>query len=718
MKSIERETAKTKTHCRAGLERVSKGLALVLLASLMQVTMAADYPIPSNQTVSGVSSKTFVRAEDPSTSLEVSIWLNPRNKDQLDTLARELYDPASPNYRRWLKSEDIAARFAPSAAQVDSVKEFFEAQNLKVVKVGPNNFFVRARGTASDIERAFNVKLNYYKIGAQIVRTSDVKPTVVGPASEQVFSISGLSDLQFVHPYVSVAGAAPSVPTGGGGGIGASSFAVPASASADSTFFETDCFPGSKTESYTTLGGYPKATYRGNSYDSGLSGCGYSPANLYKAYGLDKLYAKGQNGAGQTIVILDSCGSPTIQQDANAFSERFGLPALTAANFQIIEPTGPSSCAGVTPEINLAVEWAHAIAPGAKIALVIAATGLTQDVDQAWFYAVNYGVGNVISGGFGISEAQYELFGQTSELSKESLIAELGAVQGIGSNFMSGDAGSNCFIFPGCGATFPASIPYVTAVGGVSLALNPDSTIAFQTGWSTSEFSLDIQGEIFDPSVPGIDGQPIGGYLFASGGGPSAYFAKPSFQKHLAGAFRQTPDISWLGDPFTGVPVLISQPGELPEQVWTAVGGTELATPMFSALWAIANQEAGTPLGQAAPYLYSMPARTINDIVPYTSPTSPTAEVSLSSTDVQKFNALQVTFGDFGSNESYFGPFYSAKWDYPLYSDTVIILTFGSDARLRTGPGWDDMTGLGTPNAMEFADYFAPVDRNRLEVRP
>ena len=159
--------------------------------------------------------------------------------------------------------------------------------------------------------------------------------------------------------------------------------------------------------------------------------------------------------------------------------------------------------------------------------------------------------------------------------------------------------------------------------------------------------------------------------------------------------------------------MLVSEPGELPEQVWTALGGTELATPMFSALWAIANQEAGVPLGQAAPYLYSMPAGTITDIVPHTSSTSPTAQVSLSSTDVQQFDALDVTFGNFGSSESYFGPFYSAKWDYPLYSDTVIVLIFGSDPQLRTGPGWDNMTGLGTPDAKAFADHFAPVNRGR-----
>ena len=709
MKSIEYEMTMRRTGRWQGFRRFLTGLAPVVLCCAMQPTMSA-VSVVANQTGAGVSSATFIRAEDPSAIMDVSIWLNPHNKDQLDALVRDLYDSTSPNYRHWLKSADIAARFAPSAAEIQTIREFFAAQNLKVVNVGPSNFYVRARGTASDVERAFNVKLNYYKTGTQTVRASDIKPTVLGSAADLVYSISGLSDIQFQHSTVTTAASSPYAAAAvGAADTGGNAFSAKLAPSADSTFFETTCFPGTKTESYTTAGGYPKATYRGNSYNSGLSGCAYSPANLYKAYGLDKLYAEGHNGAGQTIVILDVCGSPTIQQDANAFSKRFGLPALTAENFQILLPAGPSSCSGETPEINLAVEWAHAIAPGAKIALVIAPTDFAQDVDQAWFYAVNYGIGNVISGGFSESELNYVRFGQTAELDKENLIAEIGAVQGIASNFMSGDAGSNCYRPPGCSASFPASSPYVTAVGGVTLALTAENTIDFQTGWSNSEFALDAQGTIFDPSTPGIEDQPTGGYLGASGGGPSAYFAKPSFQKHLAGKFRQTPDISWLADPYTAVPVLVSVPGQLPEQVWMPLGGTELATPMFSALWAIANQEAGVPLGQAAPYLYTMPATTITDIVPYTSPTSPTAEVSLSSKNVQNFSALQITFGLFGSGESYFGPFYSAKWDYPLYSDTVIVLTFGSDPQLRLGHGWDDMTGLGIPNAKEFADYFAPA---------
>lgn len=95
-----------------------------------------------------------------------------------------------------------------------------------------------------------------------------------------------------------------------------------------------------------------------------------------------------------------------------------------------------------------------------------------------------------------------------------------------------------------------------------------------------------------------------------------AGYPKPSFQSRLPGRVRLLPDVSWLADPFTGVAIAISIPGQEPAQVWQVVGGTSLACPMFSALWAIANQAAGAPLGQAAQYLYSMPAATLTDVVP------------------------------------------------------------------------------------------------------
>jgi subtilase family serine protease len=381
--------------------------------------------------------------------------------------------------------------------------------------------------------------------------------------------------------------------------------------------------------------------------------------------------------------------------DANVFSKKFGLPELTSANFKIIEVPRPSTCAGPSPEINIDVEWAHAIAPGANIYLVVAPSATFQDVNQAEFYAVNYGLGNVISGSYGSPE----LNTPTAQLDTVNLINEIAAIQGISANFSSGDGGD----FTG-GGFFPATVnspadsPWATAVGGVTLALNDDNSIKWQTGWGNNVTELQLEAAIDDPPF-------LIGFNGGSGGGPSGHFAKPSYQSGLRGTFRQLPDISWLADPFTGGVIAITQPGQFPPVVYQVFGGTSLACPMFSALWAIANQEAGAPLGLAAPYLYSMPAGTITDILPYNSATNVSGTIHESITMSTHFSATDIGGVPPGTK------FYSAFWDFPFFSFTTYVLTFGTDSGLTITKGWDNVTGLGTPNGKAFADAFKPAPK-------
>ena len=399
--------------------------------------------------------------------------------------------------------------------------------------------------------------------------------------------------------------------------------------------FSSQCFTGTETESFSTNndGELPIGTYSGNKLNLQSltsNGCAYEPPSIQTAYNLTGLYNEGYNGAGQTIAIVDWCGSFTIRSDANAFSSQYGLPQLVSgSNFNIIY-TAPSFCISYDQvEINLDVEWAHAIAPGANINLVVPPSASFEDVNQGLFDVVNEGLGNVLSGSFGSIES----FTAQSELDTENLIAEMGAATGISTNFATGDDGD--FTAYGIPATVlaPADSPWATGVGGVSLALNSDNSIAWQSGWGNNEVLLAETGYVYDPPL-------AFGFYAGSGGGASncavqdiygdclGGFPKPSYQKKLPGKYRQLPDISWLADPFTGAAILISIPGQVPEQVWQVWGGTSLATPMFSGLWAIANEEAlaggGTELGQAAPYVYSLPGA-VFDIVPVKSKTSVTS---------------------------------------------------------------------------------------------
>jgi subtilase family serine protease len=226
--------------------------------------------------------------------------------------------------------------------------------------------------------------------------------------------------------------------------------------------------------------------------------------------------------------------------------------------------------------------------------------------------------------------------------------------------------------------------------------LNSNNSIKWQTGWGTNLGLIASAGQIFDPPFDlGFNG--------GSTGGPSSLFTKPTYQKGVPGKMRQVPDISWLADPYTGAIIEITLPFIYP-QVLETIGGTSVACPMFSALWAIANQEAGVPLGQAAPYLYSMPKSTITDVLAVNSTTNVTDWIYTSAKHADKFNSPAI-IGPLENTKAYV----TAIWDYPDTADTPYVLSFGTDSGLTVTAGWDNVTGLGTPNGKAFADYFNPA---------
>ena len=157
-------------------------------------------------------------------------------------------------------------------------------------------------------------------------------------------------------------------------------------------------------------------------------------------------------------------------------------------------------------------------------------------------------------------------------LQNQNLIAEMAAVSGISANFSSGDYGDFTSLGLSPTVSSPADGTYATAIGGVTVALNPDYSIAWQSGWGNDEGLLAEPGFIFNPPLDF-------GFVYGAGGGPSSEFAKPSFQKGVPGTARQLPDISWVADPFTGVVVLISEPAQFPSQVWYAWGAPAYRAP-------------------------------------------------------------------------------------------------------------------------------------------
>lgn len=271
---------------------------------------------------------------------------------------------------------------------------------------------------------------------------------------------------------------------------------------------------------------------------------GYTPSQIKKAYGLDKLTA---TGSGQTIAIVDAYGSPTIQNDLQAFDTQFGLPA---ASLTIAYPNGKpaKTDGGWALETSLDVEWAHAIAPNAKILLVVAKSASTSNLISAVDYATSHGA-QVVSNSWGGSEF-------SGEASYDTHFQHTGTVYVASS----GDNGS--------GVSWPASSPSVLSVGGTNLQLDSTGTYLGETGWS------------------------------GSGGGKSTYESRPSYEdlwQNVVGAQRGNPDVAWDADPNTGVAVYDSTLYN-GQKGWYQVGGTSFGAPCWAALIALADQGRTSPL--------------------------------------------------------------------------------------------------------------------------
>jgi subtilase family serine protease len=329
----------------------------------------------------------------------------------------------------------------------------------------------------------------------------------------------------------------------------------------------------------------------------------YTPVQYRVAYNLNPLYRQGITGAGKTIVIVDSYGSPTIASDIKTFDAEFGFPNpdLQIEQFGKIPPFDPnnSTMVGWAYETTLDVEYAHSIAPDAKIVLAETPVAETEGVTgfpemmRAEESLINRGVGDVISQSFGATENTFPGFSQGNFSSlldlryafKDALAHHVTVVAGSGDTGATNDELNGTTLYPYRVNSWPSSDPLVTSVGGTMLDLNNNGNrLAPDTVWND-------------------------GYG-ASGGGVSAVFGRPFFQDGVAnvvGSHRGTPDISmtaavngaaWIYGSFLGT----SGPD------WTLVGGTSEATPIFAGVVALADQLAGHRLGWINPDLYALGA--------------------------------------------------------------------------------------------------------------
>jgi len=659
-------------------------LAAAVLASSCLFAQPANHTIPNN-TPGFIQKAVDQGAIDPSTMVTVNVWLKLHNEQQLDTLVEQQKQKGSASYRRWITQDQFNANYGPKSQEVNAVSNFLSAHGLTVLSVAENNMYVKAQGTAAAIEKTFKVDIHGFSLNGENYRANTGDPSVADASGGNIAAVTGLDDYGFqpmamlqVSPDGGVAPARPLV------------------AGPNGLFFEGQCIRPVESETFTK--GANSATYTGNRYGADITNntlgtlppCGYQPSELYTAYGLNALYSAGLTGTGQTIVIVDAYGSPTIADYAALFSAVYQLPpvdlTIAKAPGLVNNPHGPPRNWPI--ETTLDVEWAHAVAPGAAIVLVLATDRAS--LDEAINYAVVHHFGNTISNSWGSDEG----LGNPAQFGRVNRILQMAAAQGIDVNFSTGDFGDETVNVGFKTVSFPASSPFATGIGGTSLFLNPDNTIAFQTGWGNN--LTRIADTIALGSPPVIPPLHLG-FQSGAGGGTSLTFARPSFQTGPgvpAGTMRLVPDISMLADPFTGVEFILTVGGQPTVSV---IGGTSLAAPMFSGIMAIAAQKAGNGLGQAAALVYNLPAGAVSDVLAVSSPGNVTGVINGPPQSADSLAAPLV------NTTSY----YSALYNSP-FSTRWFVITFGTDSSLVTGPGWDNVTGVGTPNGINFVNAIAP----------
>jgi subtilase family serine protease len=581
----------------------------------------------------------------PASSNRLSLQVNLRLRDSAgaERLAYAVSDPRSPQYGHYLSPAQFNARFAPTADQVRSVGSYLRGQGLTVTGVAAGNRWINVSGTVSQLDTAFGTTLKNYRYQGRSLHAPASRPTMPVTVAGLVQGVTGLVQQPSPARPSHAAPVDAAAPTGR---IGPA--ATPPKPTSCSTFW------GQHSQVMPTAYGrteFPTAN------------CGSSPDQLQIAYGLKTPLVLGQNGTGTTIAILDAYASDTMLADANRYATDNGQPTFAAGQYgeQVFTPFDmQDECGDWGTEEHIDVEAAHNLAPGAKITYV-GARDCDTGLDEALNWIIQNRSANLVSNSWANHGEDLPI----ATLQREHSLFTQAAVEGIGMYFASGDWGDEVTLGNTTSAQpdYPASDPFVTAVGGTSLAIGVDSTYQWETGWGN-----DIDYADYTGATAAYRSPLPGGFLSGAGGGTSTVFDEPDYQVGVVPAnlsrtaggdpMRVVPDVAALADPETGMAVGITVNGTYTVQTW---GGTSLACPLFAGIQADASTGRRAAIGFANPLLYGLSGSSAyHDIV---TPAAPIAIASI-----------------------------SGAW----------LMTMDHDTSLATAYGYDTVTGVGTPNGRTF----------------
>jgi subtilase family serine protease len=631
-------------------------------------------------------------------SVSFDLVLSLRDPAGAQTLAREVSTPGSALFHHYLTDAQWAAKYGPTSAEVAKATAWLRKEGFAAGSAPADRMFVPAAGTARTVEHAFGIQLGYYKLAGQRVRLA--KGTI-GIPSGLTGTISGTVG---INGYLASTGLA--------NGSTGQAAAQPASTNSAASVTEPppaagfrnpqpcSAYWGQKTD--TTDSG---SLYQPYTYPEPYDICGYTPAQLRGAYDLNGPVAKGDDGKGETIAIVDAYDSPRLLANAQEYFQ-LNDPAhpLESSQFTNDEPsriTGLADCAdgnGWYAEQALDVETTHSIAPGAHLVYVGATTCLNPGLLAAENTAITSGA-DVVSNSW--LETLGDLFTDPATHTAFDDEFLLAAGTGVSVLYCTGDTGDNFADFGLAIPNYPASSPYVTAVGGTTVEVGANDQRETEYGWSTAKQILCTSKVTNCGSATTPEGSLA--YQEGAGGGTSYFYTEPTYQDAVVPAalanrndavtgeaMRVLPDVAMDADPQSGFLIGLTQ--AFPDGNYYSQfkeGGTSLATPLLAGVIADTDQVAGGSLGFLNPELYKADMTTpaaFNDIVAPANPDSAAVVRVDYDNDVNAADGYIVSLRAI----NYAGP--------ETYCDATGNCET-RDVTLTAAPGFDSLTGIGSASA-------------------